>query len=131
DERGRFRAEHAIAAPAPVEQTGVSEIDPENWWTLLVDAADALRAADRNIFDAVDGVAICGVTRTQVFLGANGRLLRPAITWRDTRATGRHDLPADHPETAEINAFHPLARLAWLKREEPTAFRALQAIVDP
>ena len=111
------------ATPTPLSGDG-NEADPAAWW-------DAFRAgvAQLGALGSVVAVALTGMTRTQVVLGADGPL-RPAITWRDTRAVLTDPLPED-PETAAVNAFHPVARLLWLRRHEPGVLAGATAVVDP
>ncbi|HEV7327553.1 MAG TPA: FGGY-family carbohydrate kinase [Bosea sp. (in: a-proteobacteria)] len=137
DDTGAIRAQHAIAGPASRDDaSGRSEIEPDAWWRLLVDACAGLAAEAPALFQAVEAVAICGVTRTQIFLGSDGQLLRPAMSWKDTRADAlaarsREKFDATHPESAAVNAFHPLARLAWLREEEPKVFAELACLLEP
>lgn len=136
DETGAMLAERMIPGPASQDRAGASEIAPEAWWESFRAAAAALAQDAPDLFAAVQGIAICGITRTQIFLDAAGRSLRPAMTWKDTRAEAvarklAEELPAAHPERAQVNAFHPLARLAWLRQEEPAAFDGLAGILEP
>ncbi|CAD5288828.1 Xylulokinase [Bosea sp. 62] len=137
DDTGAIRAQHAIAGPVSRDdRLGASEIEPDAWWTLLVEACARLAAEAPALFDAIEAVAICGVTRTQVFLGGDGRSLRPTMTWKDTRADAlavrlRERLDPAHPENAAVNAFHPLARLAWLREQEQEAFGKLACLLEP
>jgi len=62
--------------------------------------------------------------------------LRPAMTWKDARSEAaaarlRERLGDAHPESAQINAFHPLARLAWLHEEEKATFPGLGSVLEP
>lgn len=127
-----------IDSPAGVAlQPGWDEIDADAWWRGLQALADTLVAqAGAAAFDAVQAIAICGVTRTQVFVDAQGAAIRPAITWRDTRAAvdlpeWLSSLPAGHPESGQINAFHPWARIAWLLRKEPAHAARVRTVLDP
>lgn len=137
DDTGATRAQHAIAGPVSCDdRSGASEIEPDAWWNLLVEACAGLAAEAPALFDAIEAVAICGVTRTQVFLDRDGRSLRPAMTWKDTRADAlaarlRERLDAAHPESTVVNAFHPLARLAWLRKQEPATFGKLACLLEP
>ncbi|UZF90984.1 xylulokinase [Bosea sp. NBC_00550] len=135
DAQGRTLAESVIIGPTLIDRMGWSEVDAEAWWTIFSEAADQLAEAEPELFGAVEGIAICGVTRTQVFLGRDGRQLRPAITWKDTRseaaAARLRGRLGSHPEAERINAFHPLARLAWLAEEESACFRALASVLEP
>ena len=87
-------------------------------------------------FEHVAAVAISGVTRTQILLGADQRPLRPAITWADTRATPLLPeflalAPSDDPETRHLNAFHPAARLAAIARSEPGILERTTCVLEP
>ncbi|MDX3807055.1 xylulokinase [Bosea thiooxidans] len=135
DRRGETRAECAIPGPALNDHLDRSEVAAEAWWALLLRAADRLAQEEPSLFARIEGIAICGVTRTQVFLGHDGRELRPALTWKDARAeaaaTGLRKKLGTHPEAGRINAFHPLARLAWLAEAEPERFHALARVLEP
>lgn len=136
DEAGDVFADCARPAPKDVGTAGMSQIDPDQWWTALIELVDELAVAAKTGFDEVVAIAICGVTSTQVFLDRDGKVLRPAFTWRDTRAQETLDglleaLPRDHAEHASINAFHPLARLHWMKQHEPEKFAALGSVIEP
>ncbi|AOO79134.1 xylulokinase [Bosea vaviloviae] len=136
DAQGVTLAESMILGPASLDQMGWSEIEPTAWWQILIEACSAIAKAQPALFSHVQAVAICGVTRTQVFLGRDGEPLRPAMTWKDTRSEAaatrlRQRLGDAHPESARINAFHPLARLAWLREEEEATFLSLGSVLEP
>ncbi len=136
DQTGKTIALHAVSTELAHDKHGLSEIDPQTWWTTFAVCVNALQRADAPAFARIQGIAVCGFTRTQVFLGRHGNVLRPAITWQDSRAEDlvgslRSLLSPDHPETAQINAFHPLARLHWLQKHEPETLAQLDHIVDP
>ncbi len=133
--RGRLVAAATVPIEAAAEPSpGWSEIDPELWWR-------ALTAAVGKILDRlprsrhVVGICIAGLTRSQIFLDAAGKALRPAILFRDRRAhadalaVAQH-FATDNPADA-ITAFHPLARLAWLVHREPETFGRLAAVAEP
>lgn len=135
DAQGAVLAESSIPAPVPRERMGWSEIDADDWWTLLIEAAGELDKTEPALFRSLAAVAICGITRTQVFLGQDGRQIRPAMTWKDTRSeTAANRLRGhlgEHPEAERVNAFHPLARLAWLRDAEEASFRNLACVLEP
>lgn len=136
DTAGEIVALHRCPAPPEFLRGGQCEIDPEEWWSAFAALATALAHDAPAAFDAVEAVAVCGITRTQILLGRDGRPLRPAITWRDARAeSGIAELldllPRDHAERERVNAYHPLARLAWLKHNEPALLGAAAAVVEP
>lgn len=135
DDRGMTRAEHAVPGPALNDHLDRSEVTAQAWWVQLLEAAGKLAEQAPELFSGIQGIAICGVTRTQVFLGQDGNELRPAMTWKDARsddiAARLRETLADHPEAPRINAFHPLARLAWLAGNEPENARALACVLEP
>ncbi|WP_372620302.1 xylulokinase [Falsiroseomonas sp.] len=130
DRSGKLRALHA----AP--HRSAEEADPETWWQGLLAGAAVLRREDAEGFAAVRAIAISAFTRSLVLLDATGNVLRPAILWSDTRAEAalpalRALMPATHAEAAEINAFHPLARLFWLAQTEPAVMVRAFAAIEP
>lgn len=134
DTTGAFVAREAIALAAQ-PAGGTAECDPETWWQALCEATDRLAAAAPPSFAAVGAVAISAMTRCNVFVGADGASLRDAILWTDTRAAAdAADIATRakaHPESSHLNAFHPLARLAWLARMEPARAARLAHVLDP
>jgi len=132
---GSVLAESAAAGPVLDDHLGHSQVAAEGWWKLLIETAGDLARQEPDLFARIEAMAICGVTRTQVFLGSDGRELRPALTWKDSRseATAVQLLErlGPHPEAGRINAFHPLARLAWLAAAEPENARKLASVLEP
>lgn len=124
---GFARAEHAMDVdPA----TGRAEQDPEAWWAGLgaavreavqeaVTAAGVEMAGDTA---SIDPIAICVVGHgpSLTAVDAEGRAVRPAITWLDSRARA---------EQAELElatglrgwALGVLPAARWLERHEPDA----------
>jgi len=135
DAEGRTLAEHAIAGPGLDDHLDRSEVSAEAWWALLLEAAGRIAVEAPEAFAEIAGIAICGVTRTQVFLDSEGGEIRPALTWKDARSEGaagrlRAKL-GSHPEAGRVNAFHPLARLAWLAEEEAASLAGLVSVLEP
>ncbi|HEY3599883.1 MAG TPA: FGGY-family carbohydrate kinase [Paraburkholderia sp.] len=137
DQHGHSVAQHTHVSPSTaLDDRGRSETDPDDWWETLLALAAELAETAPQAFAKVKAVALGGITRTQVLIGADGRPLRRAITWRDVRAEPSirqfvAQLPQRHPETIQVNAFHPLARLAWLRDHEPDTLRAATAVLEP
>jgi xylulokinase len=128
--------EGAIRALHAVPHRSAAEADPEAWWQGVLAGAAALREADAAGFAALRAVAVSALTRSLLLLDEAGAVLRPAILWGDTRAEAvlaalREILPAAHAEAAQVNAFHPLARLFWLARTEPALFGRAAAAIEP
>lgn len=136
DDSGQTQAQAVVPSPQASGSGGAAEIRPEDWWSAFTEATGQLAQGEPALFGRVCGVSICGVTRSQVVLDAAGAAAGPAMTWLDTRASAMAAELARvwagrHPEVGQINAFHPLARLAWLKAQEPGLFQRIATVVDP
>ncbi|MEO8752516.1 MAG: FGGY-family carbohydrate kinase [Casimicrobiaceae bacterium] len=131
---GAVVATSATALRAIEPEPGWSVIDPEVWWRALVRTVGrVLDQLPRGV--RVEGLCLCGVTRTQVAVDRAGRPLAPALLFRDQRAVeearevARH-FPVADPADA-ITAFHPLARIAWFARRQPELFERIGAVLEP
>lgn len=109
-----------------------SEANPAAWEAALATAVEILAP-----MAPVAAVAITGFTRTQVLLDAAGAVVHPAFGFGDRRAgatasalLARPEVRA-HPEAARLDAFHPLARLAWLAEAEPEAWARTGLVLEP
>ncbi len=136
DRQGAIIASHSVFSQRIAGEGGASEADPVLWWQDFVAAVEALAATVPDAFAEVAAISITAITRTQVLLDGQGRVLRPAILWNDTRAESsidalREQYPPDHPEIVNLNAFHPLARLWWLHQAEPDVARSVAAVIEP
>ncbi|MFE4620309.1 FGGY family carbohydrate kinase [Streptomyces sp. NPDC056747] len=128
-------------APHTVTGTGgARESDPEEWWTAL---GAAVRAAVRGAgvpADSVTGIAVAGQQHGLVTLGADGRPLRPALLWNDTRSAPQAAaLAADlgGPEAwLERTGSVPVASMTaakwqWLREHEPAHAAATTGVRLP
>jgi xylulokinase len=122
---------------APHEVTGsggARETDPAVWWEALRTALDQTgRAAD------VGAISVAGQQHGLVVCGADGRPLRPAVLWNDTRSAPdaerlRDELGADwwaeRVGVVPVPSF-TVTRWAWLRRTEPDLAAATRAIRLP
>jgi xylulokinase len=109
-EDGRRLAEASHSYGYDIPARGWAESDPEVFWTATRRALSEL--ATKVEFDQVRSIAVVGQAPTIVLLDANGRPLRPAILWLDTRA---------ETEARELNvpAYFLGPKLLWLARHAP------------
>jgi xylulokinase len=136
DAQGDLAAQEAVPMPATAGQGEGVELAPELWWRAFQTCIEGLAQAAPAAFRAVAAIAVTGITRTQVLVDRAGQAVRPALLWDDTRAGATlpgllSACPAGHPETAGLNAYHPLARLWWLKETEPAALAAAAHVLEP
>jgi xylulokinase len=124
DERGTLVAEAGAAYQVEHPRPGWAETDPERWWAAVVTAVQALPAPARA---AVRAVGLSGQMHGVTLAAEDGRPVRPAILWTDTRAAellGR--LP---PEAATrggnaVSAGMTGPALCWLQAHEPSSLAA-------
>ncbi len=124
-----------------------TEVDPEAWWVALQEAID-----DAGGLDDVAALSVGGQQHGMVALDADGRVIRPALLWNDTRsAQAARDLIAElggsaaedtppQPDgaTAWANAIGsvPVAsltvtKLRWLRDAEPENAARVAAVALP
>ncbi|MRG61175.1 xylulokinase [Agromyces sp. CFH 90414] len=111
-----------------------TEVDPQAWWVALNDAI-----ADAGGLDDVAAISIAGQQHGMVVLDAEGRVIRPALLWNDTRsAQAARDL-ADEvgaDEYARRTGVVPVAsftasKLRWLRDAEPEHAQRVAAVALP
>lgn len=123
------RAAHDVSG-----RDGARETDPEQWWSALRQALAATgRAAD------VAAISVAGQQHGLVCLDGDGRPLRPAMLWNDTRAAPDAadlvaargaDWWAEEVGVVPVASF-TAAKWAWLRRTEPETAAATRAVRLP
>ncbi|WP_022882783.1 xylulokinase [Gryllotalpicola ginsengisoli] len=111
-----------------------TEVDPAAWWTALQQAI-----AEAGGLDDVAAISIAGQQHGMVALDADGRVIRPALLWNDTRsAAAAADLTAEvgADEYARRAGLVPVAsftatKLRWLKDNEPENAARVAAVALP
>lgn len=111
-----------------------TEVDPEAWWEALQSAIAAAGG-----IDDVEAWSIGGQQHGMVVLDADGRVIRPALLWNDTRsAPAASELTAQFgaAELAERTGLVPVAsftltKLRWLRDHEPRNAALVAAVALP
>ena len=124
------RAPHTVTG-----SDGARETDPEVWWEALrVALAETGRARE------VGAISIAGQQHGLVVTDSEGRPLRPAILWNDTRSAPEArelgEALGGPAEWAERIGLVPVAsftatRWEWLRRNEPGTAAAARAVRLP
>ena len=117
-------------APHP----GGTEVEPDVWWRALQQAIAAAGG-----MDDVAAWSIAGQQHGMVALDAQGRVVRPALLWNDTRSAGAAaDLVREFgaEQLAERTGLVPvasftIAKLRWLRDHEPDAAARVAAVALP
>lgn len=111
-----------------------TSVDPGAWWEALREAADAAGGlAD------VAAVSIAGQQHGMVALDEDGRVVRDALLWNDTRSAGAaEDLIAEFGADALVarTGLVPVAsftstKLRWLRDNEPDNAARVAAVALP
>jgi xylulokinase len=120
----------AVSRPQPLW----SEQDPADWWAGCEAAVLGLPA---DLRAGVEAAGLAGQMHGATLLGADDRVLRPAILWNDGRS---------HAECAELEKREPASRaitgnlampgftapkLEWVRQHEPELFAQVAAVLLP
>ncbi|WP_440710658.1 FGGY-family carbohydrate kinase [Herbiconiux sp. YIM B11900] len=126
-EHGQRIGDGSAVYPTDFPRPGWAEQDPIAWWNSAADAArQALAEAG---LDEVDGIAVATTASSVVFLGSDGRPLRPAILWMDARATEQSARTAttEHPALAFSGGSDSsewlVPKAMWVAEHEPELYR--------
>jgi xylulokinase len=108
------------------------EADPEVYWDSVVTGTrEILAVSGVNPCD-IRAISGCSQGETVVFLGRDGRPVRPALVWLDLRARAEADelsTLATRDELYRVTGqtdFDPTwsaAKVLWVKKNQPEAFR--------
>ena len=118
-----------------------TEIHPDRWWRALGEAIDAVGG-----LDDVAALSVGGQQHGMIVLDADGRVIRPALLWNDTRSAaaardlirelGGGDEAAGRAAWAGAVGSVPVAsltvtKLRWLADHEPENARRVAAVCLP
>lgn len=111
-----------------------TEVDPDAWWGALLTAI-----ADAGGLDGVEAISVAGQQHGMVVLDADGRVIRNALLWNDTRsAQAALDLidEVGAEEFARRTGTVPVAsftatKLRWLRDAEPENAARVAAVALP
>jgi xylulokinase len=111
-----------------------TEVDPQAWWAALESALSMAGG-----LDDVAAISIAGQQHGMVALDAEGRVIRPALLWNDTRsAKAALDLIEEfgvksfvtRTGSAPVASF-TITKLRWLRDNEPENAAKVAAVALP
>lgn len=118
-----------------------TEVDPDAWWEAFLEAVE-----NAGGLDDVAALSVGGQQHGMVCLDEQGRVIRPALLWNDTRsAAAAHDLVVEAEDGdvqagavwwAEATGSVPVAsltvtKLRWLADHEPDNAARIAAVCLP
>ncbi|TDQ52186.1 FGGY-family carbohydrate kinase [Actinorugispora endophytica] len=127
---GQGESGYPTAFPHP----GWAEQNPEDWWRAVVAATRTALAAAGD--PEVAGLAVATTASTVAVLDADGRPLRPALLWMDSRASAESARTAavDHPVLRYSGGSDAVEWLVpkamWLAGNEPDTYRAAARVTE-
>jgi len=132
DDTGKLIKESSREYKIMEPQPGWKEIDPEIWMYAVDSAMEEL--FEDQIPEQVKAIGVTGQMHTVVFIGEDGKSIRPALMWNDTRTSER--LPhirrqiQQNSKTSHIaniiSTGSPAMNLLWLKEQEPKNFHKIK-----
>ena len=136
DETGHALRLFGEAYPTSRPQSGHVEQDPKIWMDLVT---KALFELSQNA--SIKAIGLCSQVNTHVFVDKNLVVLRPALTWQDTRCAADAALLDSKISIDDkikwwgaplpIDASHMLARMAYIARTEPDLWARTHSVLAP
>ncbi len=147
---GKILARATRTYPLTLKNAGGVEQDPQNWWMAICEATrETLQTGDIDP-RRITAIGATGQWSGTVAVGSNGKPLRPAIIWMDTRgAPYIHRLTSGFPGIAGYRfdkliqwlrktggapahaGKDSLAHVLYLKHEEPEVYRSTRCFLEP
>ena len=129
---GTVLAHSGVRLSVSRRHSGWSEQAPEDWWQACLQALAQLRG--HAAFARVACIGLSGQMHGAVLLGADNRVLYPAILWDDSRAVAEAEQLG--AEFSEVTGSLPMAgltapKLLWLQQHEPEVFKAIACVLSP
>ncbi len=123
------------SAPHPATRPPVSEQDPADWWSALVDAFGQLGESR----DDVVALSVAGQQHGLVLLDGGGEVIRPAKLWNDTTSAPQARELVDRLGAAAWAsscgsvpvASFTVSKLAWVAAHEPGSMARAAMIMLP
>lgn len=135
DPEGTILAREESSYPLSTPRPGWAEQDPGDWVAATKSVLDRLRARA----GTAEGIGLSGQMHGLVALGADDRVLRPAILWNDQRTAAQCEeiertLGLERLISLTGNRALPgftAPKLLWLRDHEPDTFASIARIALP
>ena len=130
DSEGNLCASELVSYPTYYPYSGWVEQDPEDWWHAVCAATRALLEKAAVSPHEIAGVSFSGQMMGCVLVDRDGKALRRALIWADTRSTEeeRQMLKAVGAERGyritghRLSASYGAAKLCWVKNHQPEIY---------
>ena len=125
---GRILAKQKIEyKPYSSPKPGWAEQDPEVFWQSFVTGCRRLKETEPEGFKDIGGIGVTAQRDTMINLSENGSVLRPAITWLDTRRAEGSYIPNPFVKSAYklvgmdkvVRKTMKDAKCNWIRENQP------------
>lgn len=129
DGEGRCVASGNVEYALDQPRSGWAEQPAERWWEAFQEVLGQIR---RELDTRrIGAISVAGQSPTVVPVAADGRTLRPAITWADRRAAPQAARMAETLGAGTVNIeFEALPRILWVRDLEPDVYEATAAFLQ-
>lgn len=117
------------------------EQNAEDYWLGTLSALKKIEEENKGILSKIKSIGVIGQTSTEIFVDKNGKPIRHAIIWKDTRATAEAELIKKEfgeqrveellGAKVPISANWAAARLLWISHNEPETAKRTYKILQP
>ncbi len=136
-DEGELLGATVVEYPTDYGRGGRVEQDPGRWWGAVAEATRRLFEETSASASDVEGVSFSGQMMGAVFLDGEGRPLRPAIIWADTRSRpqtdsllGRIGMERGYEITGHrLNPTYSLEKVMWVRENEPELFERTRTVL--
>ena len=130
----RDSADGAVVRVGRARHPDGTEVDPEAWWSALLEAV-----RDAGGLEDVAAISVGGQQHGMVALDGDGNVIRPALLWNDTRSAGAALDLIDEFGAAELArrsgsvpvASYTITKLRWLRDAERANADRVAAVALP
>jgi gluconokinase len=130
DPNGKVLAHHAVGYPLLTPSPAVAEQDPDEIYAAVLTVLREVVRKTQTAPEEVIGVSFSAAMHSLIAVDGAGQPLTHSITWADSRATewaeriknDGNGLAIYQRTGTPIHPMAPLAKLVWLRREQPELF---------
>lgn len=138
DREGQVVGEHSESYPLMRPKPGYSEQNPEDWVEGTITSLKRLTEKTGIQPSQVDGISFSGQMHGLVLVDGDGKPLRPAILWNDTRTTAQcrkiestlGERLLDIARNKALEGF-TLPKLLWVQENEPELLEQAKLFLLP
>ena len=109
---------------------GGAEQDPEDWWQAIVETTKAMMAQVEVEPQEIAGLSMSAQMVGTLPVDVDGKPLRPAMIWLDSRAEKEAEILVEKTKLPFIGGKAPSAKVYWIMRNEPEIYAKTHKMLD-